>query len=135
MTHLEFVQALNDLGVSVRSTNTENGVKTYDVIYGLRSTPVVVKGFDVEYTEYRDHDAFEALVTKAIDLDSWKHSWHKDIVSENYEDFMSIIQGKVLDRARDIEMLLTVYFLLSKRVSDVNSDKSGKTDKPAEGWF
>lgn len=119
MTHLEFVDKLNNLGISIRSTNTEHGTKTYNVSYGLRSTPVEVKGFEVKYTEVRDFDAFEALIKDSIDMDSWKNSWHIDVdKTENYGKFQEIIQEKIIDRAKQIDMLLTTYFLIAKRISD-----------------
>ncbi len=116
MKHLEFVNKINNLGLSIKSTNTVDKEKVYAVPYGLHGAKVSVKNFEVNYIDKRDYDAFERLVKKCIDLDSWKHSWHKEITPENYEYFSGIIQEKIIDRAEEIEMLLTTYFVISKRI-------------------
>lgn len=116
MEHLEFVNKINNLGLSIRSTNTVDKEKVYAIPYGLHGAKVSVKNFEVNYIDKRDYDAFESLVKKCIDLDSWKHSWHKEITPENYEYFSGIIQEKIIDRAEEIEMLLTTYFVISKRI-------------------
>ena len=41
----------------------------------------------------------------------------KDITENNYENFQTIIQGKILDRAEQIDELLTVYFQLQHEIS------------------
>lgn len=117
MDHLDFINKINDLGVSLRSTNFVDKEKVYAVPYGLHGAKVSVKNFEVNYVDKRDYDAFESLVKKCIDLDSWKHSWHKEITPENYEYFSEIIQTKIIDRAEEIEMLLTTYFVLCKKNS------------------
>lgn len=123
MTHLEFVNKLNESGISIRSTNIENGMKVYPVSYGLSSTrDVVIENLRVRWAERQvmdvGYDALQSLIAKAIDMDGWKHSWHRDVSHENYEEFREIIQKKILDRAEQIEELLTVYFILGKEISD-----------------
>ena len=123
MTHLEFVNKLNESGISIRSTNIENGMKVYPVSYGLSSTRgVVVENLKARWDERQvmdmGYDALQSLISKSIDMDSWKHSWHQEIEPENYEMFRGIIQKKIIDRAEQIEELLTVYFVLGKEISD-----------------
>lgn len=122
MTHLEFVDKLNETGISVRSTNTEKGSKTYPVSYGLGTKDVLVDGFNVKWAEPTafdtGKDALQQLISDTIDMDAWKHTWHQEIVPENYERFREIIQQKIIDRAQQIEQLLTVYFLLGKELSE-----------------
>lgn len=116
MEHLEFVKKINELGIGLASTNIIDKEKVYAVPYGLHGAHVSVKNFEVNYIDKRDHDAFESLVKKCIDLDTWKHSWHKEITPENYESLREIIQTKIIDRAEEIEMLLTTYFVLGKKI-------------------
>lgn len=122
MTHFEFVDKLNETGISVRSTNTEKGIKTYPVSYGLSTKDVLVEGFIVKWAECTvcdfGNDALQSLIANTIDMDAWKHSWHQEISIENYELFRGIIQKKILDRAKQIEQLLTVYFILGKELSE-----------------
>jgi lambda repressor-like predicted transcriptional regulator len=128
MTHLEFVNKLNESGISIRSTNIENGMKVYPVSYGLSSTrDVVIENLRVRWAERQvmdvGYDALQSLIAKAIDMDSWKHSWYHQIMPQNYEKFRGIIQDKILERAAQIEELLTVYFILGKEISEsVNKD-------------
>ena len=49
--------------------------------------------------------AIQFFIKKCIDMDSWKHSWHKEIKSENYLDFIKIIQDKISDRNKELEIL------------------------------
>ena len=123
MTHLEFVNKLNESGISIRSTNIENGMKVYPVSYGLSSTrDVVIENLRVRWAERQvmdvGYDALQSLIAKSIDMDGWKHSWHRDVSHENYKEFREIIQKKILDRSEQIEELLTVYFILGKEISD-----------------
>ena len=46
-------------------------------------------------------------------MDTWKYSWHNEITPENYDKFREIIQGKIIERAKEIETLLTVYFQIN----------------------
>lgn len=127
MTHLEFVDKLNELGVAIRGNSIEDKEKTYIVPFGiLSSKKVVVKNFGIRWadgtpSDWRS-DAKRELIRKAIDLDTWKHSWHSEVSPENYEKFREIIMEKILDRAKEIEMLLTVYFILNKDISDQKYD-------------
>ena len=122
MEHLEFVKKINELGIGLASTNIIDKEKVYAVPYGLHGAHVSVKNFEVNYIDKRDHDAFESLVKKCIDLDTWKHSWHKEITPENYESLRDIIQTKIIDRAEEIEMLLTTYFVVGKKIVEHQQD-------------
>jgi len=124
MKHLEFSEKIDALGISIRSTKTEGGIKTISVAYGLGDRCVLVEGFNVTYADksagYESKTAFKAIVEKAIDMDSWKHSWHLPVVEENFEKIKDIIQQKIIDRASEIEELLTVYFQINYEQSCVD---------------
>ena len=122
MEHLEFINELNKLGILVRGTNIERKEKVYHVPYGLHGAKVSVSGFDVKYLDRIDRDAFEQLIKACIDLDSWKHSWHMKIDNSTLEESRRIIQDKIIDRANDIEMLMTTYFLINKRLSEIQAE-------------
>ena len=126
MEHLEFIEKLNQLGCSFRSTNVENKVKTIEIpnTFG-KSEFVEIKNFQCKYVDY---DVFsiptplQAVISNAIDIDSWKHSWHNEIKPENYEKFRDIIQEKTIKRAEEMDILTTVYFQLQYEISNRSAD-------------
>ena len=125
MDYLEFVNKINELGVSIRSTAKEGEVKKYDVSYGLASCKVKVENLDVSFTEKQYFgDALDSLITRCVDIDSWKHSWHTPINEENYLILSDIIQKKIISRAEEIEMLLTTYFAIAKKLSNSHNKKT-----------
>ena len=124
MEHLEFTDKLNEFGIQIRSTKIENKSQLIE-IPRLFSSPdlVEVKNFKCDYVNHshRSQTALQAIISEAIDLDSWKHSIHNEIIPENYDKFREIIQDKIIKRASEIEMLLTVYF-------QINHEMSSKTE-------
>ena len=126
MTHLEFVDILEKLGISIRGNIIVNQEKQYEVPIGLSYHKVTIKDFNVKWTKEKEgvlnlnYDPKESLIKKAINLDTWKHSLHTEIVPKNYEKLREIVQQKIIDRASEIEFLVTVYFLLNKEMSDEN---------------
>jgi len=126
MKHLEFVEKLNQLGCSFRSTNIENKVKTIEIsnTFG-KSEFVEIQNFQCKYVDYNAFSRqtpLQALISEAIDIDSWKHSWHNEIKPENYEKFRRIIQEKMIKRAEEMDFLLTVYFQLHHEISNRSAD-------------
>ena len=113
MEHLEFVDKLNQLGCSFKSTNVENKVKTIEIpnTFG-KSEFVEIQNFQCKYVSYNAFSRptpLQAVISEAIDIDSWKHSWHYEIKTENYEQFREIIQKKMIKRAEELDFLTTVY--------------------------
>jgi hypothetical protein len=126
MEHLEFVEKLNQLGCSFRSTNIENKVKTIEIsnTFG-KSEFIEIQNFQCKYVDYNAFSRqtpLQALISEAIDIDSWKHSWHNEIKPENYEKFRRIIQEKMIKRAEEMDFLLTVYFQLHHEISNRSAD-------------
>lgn len=121
MNHLEFAEKLNELGVSVRGTKRENEVQKIEILnYFGEPDFVEIKNFELNYIKkngFSKPNPLQAIIREAIDIDTWKHSWHTDIVPENYEKFIEIIQDKVLKRAKEIDMLIAVYFQLNKEIT------------------
>lgn len=111
MNHLEFVDKINETGISIRGTDVENREKKF-IIPGLFNdiNTVIHKNHQLKWENRDNRNPFKELVKKAIDMDTWKHSWHNEITPENYDKFKDIIQKKILDRAEEIETLLTIYF-------------------------
>jgi len=118
MKHLEFVNKLNETGVSISGTQVENREKKY-VIYGMfdHSNTIIEKNYQLRWENIDDRDPFKALVSQTIDMDTWKHSWHNEIKPENYEKIREIIQEKILKRAEEIETLLSVYFQIGYKIT------------------
>ena len=123
MKHLEFTDKLNEFGIQIRSTKIENKTQTIEIThqFGIESDFVDIKNFECKYKKeslFSRPTALQAVISEAIDIDSWKHSFHNEISPENYEKFREIIQDKIIKRASEIEMLLTVYFQLNHEISN-----------------
>ena len=123
MEHLEFINRLNEFGIQIRSTKIENKIQTIEIphSFGIESDFVDIKNFECKYKKeslFSKPTALQAIISEAIDIDSWKHSIHNEISPENYEKFREIIQDKILKRASEIEMLVTVYFQLNHEISN-----------------
>ena len=123
MEHLEFIDRLNEFGIQIRSTKIENKIQTIEIphSFGIESDFVDIKNFECKYKKeslFSKPTALQAIISEAIDIDSWKHSFHNNISPENYEKFREIIQDKIIKRASEIEMLVTVYFQLNHEISN-----------------
>lgn len=122
MEHLEFVDKLNEFGIQIRSNKRENIVQKIEIpnLFGEFNF-VEIKNFQLNYSKqdyFSELTPLQAIIKEAIDLDNWKHSWHNKIEPDNYEYFREIIQDKILKRASEIEMLITVYFQLNHEISN-----------------
>ena len=121
MEHLEFVNKLNQLGCSFRSTNVENKVKTIEISNSFGESDFIeIKNFQCKYKKSNrvfKSNPLNDVIKKAIDIDSWQHSWHNEIKPENYEKFREIIQEKMIKRAEEMDFLTTVYFQLQYEMS------------------
>lgn len=126
MEHLEFVDKLNQLGCSFRSTDVENKVKTIELSNPFgKSEFVEIQNFQCKYVDYNAFSRptpLQAVIRKAIDIDGWKHSWHNEIKPENYEKFRDVIQEKMIKRAEEMDLLTTVYFQLLYEISNRSAD-------------
>ena len=109
MEHLEFTEKLNQLGFSFRSINIENQVRTIEIPNTFEKSEFVeMQNFQCKYVDYSIFSRLtplQAVIRKAIDLDSWKHSWHNEITPENYERFREVIQEKMIKRAEEMDCL------------------------------
>lgn len=123
MEHLKFADKLNDFGIQIRSAKIENKIQTIEIphSFGIESDFVDIKNFECKYRKkslFSRPTALQAVISLAIDIDSWKHSYHNEIIPENYEKIREIIQDKIIKRASEIEMLLPVYFQLNYEISN-----------------
>ena len=122
MEHLEFVDKLNEFGIQIRSNKRENIVQKIEIPNSFGESDFVeIKNFQLNYSKqdcFSRPTPLQAIIKEAIDLDNWKHSWHNKIEPDNYEYFREIIQDKILKRASEIEMLITVYFQLNHEISN-----------------
>lgn len=125
MEHLEFTEKLNELGIKIQSTNKADKEKTIEIKnpFGIESDNIEIKNFKVTYKKdsfFQKYSALDNLIIEAIDIDEWKHSFHNEIIPENYDRFRGIIQRKILKRASEIDFLITVYFLLNHEIANNN---------------
>jgi hypothetical protein len=121
MEHLEFVEKLNQLGCTFRSTNIENIIKTIEISNSFGESDFIeIKNFQCKYKKSNRMfglNPLQEVIRKAIDIDSWKHSWDNEIEPENYEKFSKIIQEKMIKRAEEMDFLTTIYFQLQYELS------------------
>ena len=121
MEHLEFFEKLNQLGCTFRSTNIENIIKTIEISNSFGESDFIeIKNFQCKYKKSNRMlglNPLQEVIRKAIDIDSWKHSWHNEIEPENYEKFSKIIQEKMIKRAEEMDFLTTIYFQLQYELS------------------
>ena len=122
MEHLNFIAELDKYGISIRTTNVENRIKEVEIpnLFGAPSV-VEIKNFQCKYQKghYSGNTALQDVISEAIDMGPWKHSWHSEIKPENYEKFLEIIQEKIINRVKEIDFLATAMFLLRKEISEV----------------
>lgn len=125
MKHLEFIEALSGLGISLRSTNTENKVREIEVPRLFNTKKIILKNSKLEWKEreYGESEPIQAVLAKAVDMDSWKHSWHTEMIPDNYEKIEEIIQAKIINRAEEIDELMAIYFQLHHEMVDYKIKK------------
>ena len=122
MEHLKFVDELQKLGVRISSTNVEGRTKEYP-IYGLFKTDTIIeKGFQLKWKEHNSEIPIRALLKKAVDVGQWKHSWHIEMTPENYEKIEEIIQKHIIERAKEIDELMSIYFQLHYEQSQIETE-------------
>ncbi len=120
MKHLEFVEKISNFGISIRSTNTENKSREIEIPRLFTTKKIVMKDFKLEWKEkeYGETEPIKAVLAKAVDMDAWKHSWHTEMIPENYEKIEHIIQEKIINRAEEIDELLAIYFQLHYEITN-----------------
>jgi hypothetical protein len=120
MEHLEFINELDKLGVSLRSTNIAGKTKEFEIGDLLGNRIIESKDLQLKWKDekYYHESPLKALCKKAIDLDTWKHSWHMQIEPENYKRIEEIIQEKIIKRAKEIDELMSIYFHLRYEMSN-----------------
>lgn len=113
MKHLDFVENLEKLGIKIFSTNSVEKIREFK-IDGINEK-IISKNFQLEFKEdgpFNFKSPIEILLEYAMDMDTWKHSWHTKATPENYELIEEIIQKKILKRAKEIDDLSYIYFQL-----------------------
>lgn len=117
MKHLEFAKELENYGCRFSSTTHEGKERIYEMPGVFKSHFIKSKNFILEYTENYTGSPIEDLLALAVDMGGWKHSWHMEMKPENYEKIEEIIQGRILDRAKEVDTLLSIYFQLHHEMS------------------
>jgi DNA-binding transcriptional MerR regulator len=117
MDPLDFVNKLSDTGIRLKPINADKE-KEFEIGGFFDSKHIIAKDFQLRWKETGFYEEpIKALLSKAVDMDSWKHSWHIKITPENYKEIEEIIQGKILARAKETEELLSIYFQLHHEIS------------------
>ena len=123
MKHLEFVDELQKFGISVRSTIREDEPIAFEIYGHFEDRVIHAKNFQLQWVDknYNHDDPLKALLTKAVDMDEWKHSWHTEMIPDNYEKIKDIIQEKIIKRIKEANELLNIYFQLRYEISQINN--------------
>lgn len=130
MEHLEFVNKLDSLGVSIHANNQENKEREFDVGNGFSNQTIIQRNFQLSYKDkslLNNEPPITKLVAKAIDFGSWKHSWHNEIIPDNYSKLSGIIQNLIIERAEAVDELMAIYFQLQHEMS---LNESNTNDNP-----
>jgi len=91
--------------------------------FAVNSHVLSVTPMKVECPSLRwDSDAEYQAIKWAIDFDKWQYSWHSEIMPVNYDHFLEIIQGKVLEKSKQLVQLSSVAIFLENRINKLNSD-------------
>ena len=116
MEHLDFTDKLSDLGISCRG-NIENKehIIHINTLFG-RTHTIKIKDMKCEYVgddkPVYELSAFDAIIKRAVNMGEWTfvEDW------SNKQELIDILQEKILNRAKDIELMLMAYFLLRKTI-------------------
>lgn len=128
MTYLELVDKLMQIGIS---PITQSATIPHYSPMGNNKQMVEVTPLNITCDTMRHQsDAVDAAITWAIDIDSWKHSWHNKVSEENYPKFAEIIEESLVKKAEEFTRLFSVYVYLKNQmatnvnfVSDYNDDQ------------
>ena len=117
MEHLDFTDKLHELGISFRG-NKENEERIIHIntLFG-RTYTIKIKDMECEYLEDDKPayglSAFDAIIKRAVSMgDKWTYVQNWD----DPKELIDILQEKILNRAKDIELMLMAYFLLRKTI-------------------
>lgn len=111
MTYLEYIDNLEKLGVRIM---TQNATISIGVPFGK---PYDVKVFPTHCTSSeRNSDPVNDAIRWGIDLDKWQHSWHLEIKHENFQHFLEIMEGKMMERAKEISSLNAVCTMVRNAI-------------------
>ena len=119
MKHLDFVTELEKFGVNIFSTNAVDKVREFKIKGFINDKTIISKNFQLKMKEVGviEESPLKLLLKYAIDMDEWKHSYHIDLIPENYEKIEGIIQEKIIKRANEIDELSSIYFQLHYEMS------------------
>jgi hypothetical protein len=119
MKHLDFVNELGKLGIRISSTNQQGKIREFKIEGLFKDKTVIAKDFQLKMKEVGviEESPLKLLLKYAIDMDEWKHSYHIDLIPENYEKIEGIIQEKIIKRANEIDELSSIYFQLHYEMS------------------
>jgi len=117
MEHLKFIDILLGNGVGLHGVKED---KKYIINKHDTDNAVGVVNLKPEYEKevvYFRMSAAHELIKNAIDMGSWKHSWHTDIKAENYKKYVGIIRELMINRSKEISDLRIAYQFLMKHIS------------------
>jgi hypothetical protein len=120
MDYLEFIQEIQKLGINMSTQNSEIDIYSPMGVNKktLKITPLSIVGDGYRFDEEAGQDA----IKWAIDFDKWQHSWHNEIKPENYERFLEIIQGKVIEKAKSLTQLFSISVFLENKIKELNEN-------------
>lgn len=76
--------------------------KDFTITFGLFNDNVI----EFDRGEQLDIEKLEELVRHCVDMDSWKHSWHKNVRNKDtWIELIKILNDKIRIRKHDIDMI------------------------------
>lgn len=119
MKFMDFIDAVNNNGVML-TKNTATIEVTFPMAtktHIVEVSPLSAKCDTLRYNEDAEYEA----IKWAIDFDKWQHSWHNEVKPENYEHFLEIIQGKVIEKSEQLIKLNSVAIFLENKIRGLNT--------------
>ena len=115
MEILKLNEELQNIGISVGNYRREGEVINIPTSCYL-GVNLEIRGMKVTCQNRLHETPLHQFLKEMIDLDEWKHSLHIPIITENYEKIGQIIGEKILDRAKELKILLIANGLINYEI-------------------
>jgi hypothetical protein len=127
MDYLEYVDKLLDIGVYIKKAECELILHKVwsNIEFRVNVTPLSFT------TSERDCEPRDEALKYAMDLDSWKHSWHIETIPANFEKIRDILIEKVMERAKQVVELNAIIMHLNNAIPEYQ--KQHEIDLQNEG--
>ena len=120
MKYLEYIDTIQKAGVHIMKNTCDLKIHSP---FASKTDIVNITPLKATCDTMRwDDDAEKEVIKWAIDFDKWQYSWHNEIKPENYNHFLEIIQGKVIEKSEQLIQLNAVATFLQNKIEQLNAD-------------